>query len=61
MPGGKPAGVACIHLDEQYRCGIFGQPDRPEVCSSFKPNADVCGQTQAQALQIIGWWEAQTA
>ncbi|WP_415058417.1 YkgJ family cysteine cluster protein [Halopseudomonas sp.] len=61
MPNGKPAGVACIHLDAQYRCGIFGQSDRPAVCSSFQPNADVCGQTQAQALRIIGWWEAQTA
>ncbi|MGB8544503.1 MAG: YkgJ family cysteine cluster protein, partial [Azonexus sp.] len=28
---GKPAGVACRHLDAALRCAIFGQPGRP-VC-----------------------------
>ena len=29
MPEGKPAGVRCVHLDEQNRCAIFGRPERP--------------------------------
>lgn len=60
MPAGKPAGVVCVQLDEEYRCRIFGHPDRPAVCSGFKADAEVCGDSQAEALRIIGWWEAQT-
>tara|TARA_R110001599_G_scaffold57631_14_gene158731 strand:+ start:1443 stop:1628 length:186 start_codon:yes stop_codon:yes gene_type:complete len=60
MPGGKPAGVACIQLDDEYRCRIFGHPDRPAVCAGFKADQEVCGDTQVDALRIIGWWEAQT-
>ncbi len=60
MPKGKPAGVRCIHLDADARCGIFSSPDRPRVCADFHPAEDVCGNTAADALRIIGWWEAQT-
>lgn len=60
MPRGKPAGVACLQLDEEYRCRIFGHPERPAVCAGFKADAEVCGDSQADALRIIGWWEAQT-
>ncbi|WP_373184799.1 YkgJ family cysteine cluster protein [Halopseudomonas sp.] len=60
MPGGKPAGVVCINLDAEYRCRIFGHPDRPAVCAGFKADEEVCGDSQADALRMIGWWEAQT-
>ena len=30
---GKPAGVACVHLDAAYRCRLFGSPERPPCCS----------------------------
>ena len=36
LPNGKPAGVPCIHLDEELRCKIFGHLDRPETCQKFK-------------------------
>ncbi|MEI0618555.1 YkgJ family cysteine cluster protein, partial [Pseudomonas aeruginosa] len=29
MPAGKPAGVRCLHLDENHLCGLFGRPERP--------------------------------
>jgi len=61
MPSGKPAGVACIHLGEDRRCGIFFSPERPAVCSGFKAAPDVCGETAAQALEILTWWEQATA
>lgn len=55
MPGGKPAGVRCVQLDEANYCRIFGQPERPAVCSSLRPSAAMCGESSAQAL----FWLAQ--
>ncbi|WP_396432449.1 YkgJ family cysteine cluster protein [Limnohabitans sp.] len=43
MPKGKPAGLACVQLDEQRRCKIFGQPGRPAVCSQLQASPDMCG------------------
>lgn len=43
MPQGKPAGVACVQLDGQRRCRIFGQPERPAVCGQLRPSLDMCG------------------
>src|SRR5688572_22135576 len=37
MPNGKPAGVRCIHLTSDLRCALFGQPERPRVCSGLRP------------------------
>lgn len=53
MPHGKPAGVPCIQLDEQLRCRIFGQPDRPAVCASLRPNHDMCGADREAALTML--------
>ncbi|MBY6187552.1 YkgJ family cysteine cluster protein [Marinobacter hydrocarbonoclasticus] len=60
MPDGKPAGVRCIQLDERNLCKIFGQPGRPAVCSDFKPDADICGSTDAVALTVLTELEAAT-
>ena len=43
MPHGKPAGVACVQLDAQLRCKIFGQPERPAVCGQLQASVDMCG------------------
>ncbi|WP_416559877.1 YkgJ family cysteine cluster protein [Limnohabitans sp. yimb22184] len=48
MPGGKPAGVPCIQLDEQLRCKIFGQPERPAVCGQLQANVEMCGPLDDQ-------------
>lgn len=53
MPDGKPAGVPCVQLDDQYRCKIFGQPERPSVCDQFQPEAEVCGNDRQQAINLI--------
>ena len=50
MPEGKPAGVPCVQLDEQLRCRLFGQPERPAVCSSLRPTAEMCGYSAAAAM-----------
>jgi Fe-S-cluster containining protein len=53
MPNGKPAGVPCIHLDNQYRCRLFGKQERPKVCLGFQPEYLVCGDSREEALQIL--------
>lgn len=53
MPDGKPAGTACIHLTDDFRCDIFDHPDRPKVCSQFKAEELVCGRNREEALKIL--------
>ena len=61
MPEGKPAGVPCVQLDPWLGCKIFGQPERPAVCSSFRPMQDVCGSHRQEAVWLIGEMERLTA
>ncbi len=61
MPFGKPAGVRCIQLDEDDRCRLFGLPERPSVCCSLQPGADMCGDSREHALRWLGWLEERTA
>lgn len=53
MPGGKPAGIRCIHLDDDLRCRLFNDPSRPEVCNLFKPEPEFCGSNRSEALKIL--------
>ena len=57
----KPAGVRCLHLTPDNACAIFGHPDRPAVCSSLQPSAEMCGDNREQAMRWLGHIEAQTA
>jgi hypothetical protein len=61
MPNGKPAGVRCVQLTDDMRCAIFGMPERPAVCLSLRPHAEMCGDNREQALRWLGVLEAQTA
>ena len=60
MPAGKPAGVACVQLDARGRCKIFGQPQRPAVCASLQPAADMCGNSRQHAMHWLARLEAAT-
>jgi hypothetical protein len=60
MPAGKPAGVACVNLDESFACRLFGKPERPKLCEQFLPELLVCGDNREQALQIITVLEQST-
>jgi len=53
MPAGKPAGVRCIHLLDDYKCALFGDPSRPKVCSDYMAEPDFCGATREEALRIL--------
>ncbi len=60
MPGGKPAGVRCIHLDGDHRCRLFGRPERPEVCRRFQAEPEICGDSREAALRNLAALEAVT-
>ncbi|MEP4146778.1 MAG: YkgJ family cysteine cluster protein [Halioglobus sp.] len=53
MPNGKPAGVSCVHLNEQMGCHLFGDSRRPALCDDFKAEAAICGENREQALRIL--------
>jgi len=60
MPQGKPAGVACVQLDDALRCRLFGHPDRPAVCGSLRPHREMCGESAGQALLWLTRLERET-
>jgi len=60
MPNGKPAGQRCVNLTRDNRCALFGQPQRPKFCLSFRPSPDVCGDDAMEALRLIGDLELAT-
>lgn len=61
MPQGKASGERCIQLSvADNRCLIFGHPERPAVCASLQPAADMCGDSREQAMQWLGHLEAAT-
>ncbi|RTE64577.1 YkgJ family cysteine cluster protein [Amphritea opalescens] len=61
MPEGKPAGVPCANLDDEFNCTIWNTASFPPLCHKFQANIEHCGETQQQALTILSRWEQQTA
>lgn len=61
MPGGKPAGVRCVQLDEEERCRLFGRPERPAVCASLAPQPQMCGTSRGEALAWLAQLDRLTA
>jgi hypothetical protein len=60
MPRGKPAGVPCVQLAPDLRCRIFGQPERPAVCASLRPDAAMCGASRSEAMAYLTALETAT-
>jgi hypothetical protein len=54
MASGKPAGVRCVHLLDNYRCDIYTDPAKPQVCVDFKAEAEFCGKSREEAMEILG-------
>ena len=53
MPHGKPAGMPCVQLDDEYRCRLFGSPERPAFCASLRPQAEMCGDSRDAAMETL--------
>jgi hypothetical protein len=58
MPNGKPAGVKCIHLTNDFKCDIFTSIDRPPVCGQYKAEELFCGNSQKEAITILAGLES---
>lgn len=61
MPNGKAAGVRCVQLSADNRCLIFGKPERPTVCSSLRPMAEMCGNSAQEAMIYLTELEIASA
>lgn len=53
MPNGKPSGVRCVQLTDDYRCAIFESPERPKCCSGLRPSEEMCGNSREEALDYL--------
>ncbi len=60
MPHGKPAGMPCVQLGDDYRCRIFGHPDRLAVCATLAPGPAMCGPDREAAMDHLAWLEVAT-
>ncbi|HAF45213.1 MAG TPA: zinc/iron-chelating domain-containing protein [Gallionellaceae bacterium] len=60
MPNGKPAGVACVQLDDELCCKVFGQPQRPAFCGGLQPSAEMCGTSREEAMVWLSRLERAT-
>lgn len=60
MPHGKPAGVPCAQLTPEYRCAVFGRPERPAFCGGLQPSAEMCGPSREDALAWLTVLEHST-
>ena len=60
MPHGKPAGIPCVQLLPDYRCALFGRPERPACCLGLRPQETMCGQDRDAAMSYLHQLEHQT-
>ena len=60
MPHGKPAGIPCVQLLPDYRCALYGRPERPAVCASLRPTEEMCGDRREHALHYLTLLELAT-
>jgi Fe-S-cluster containining protein len=52
-PGGKPAGMRCIHLLGNLQCAIYNDTRKPKVCTDFKAEPEFCGSDREEAMKIL--------
>jgi hypothetical protein len=60
MPYGKPAGIPCVQLDEDFGCRLFGKPERPAFCASLRPLVSMCGVSRNEAMATLTSLEVAT-
>ncbi len=50
-----------MQLLADFRCALFGRPERPAVCVSLRPTEEMCGGDAEEALARLRGLEADTA
>jgi uncharacterized protein len=61
LPHGKPPGLPCPALTTEGLCSLYGLPERPQVCSSFRASLETCGSSREEALAYLAELERATA
>jgi hypothetical protein len=56
----KPAGIPCVQLTDDFRCALFGRPERPAFCASLRPTEEMCGAHRGEALAFLTRLEVAT-
>jgi hypothetical protein len=46
---------------DDFRCALFGKPERPAVCVSLRPTEEMCGANRADAMRRLDLLETATA
>lgn len=49
-----------MQLLQDYRCALFGKPERPAVCASVRTTEEMCHANRDEALQYLGRLEHAT-
>jgi hypothetical protein len=52
--------MPCAQLMDDYRCAVFGQPERPAVCRALRPEMNMCGETREHAIEWLDRLEQAT-
>ncbi len=60
MPHGKPAGIPCVQLTDDFGCAVFGKPERPAFCAGLRPHKEMCGTNRGEALEFLTRLETLT-
>jgi hypothetical protein len=50
-----------MQLLPDYRCALFGKPERPAICVSLRPTEEMCGTCRDQAMASLTELERLTA
>jgi hypothetical protein len=45
--------MPCVQLDDDYRCRLFGKPERPAFCASLRPSMEMCGGSREEAMERL--------
>lgn len=49
-----------MQLMKDFRCAIFGWPERPAFCVSLRPTEEMCGTTRDEAMTYLATLETAT-
>jgi hypothetical protein len=60
LPGGKPPGTRCPHLDSHHLCLIYNSKEKPEACTGWKPS-ELCGNSFQDAMGNLEEMEKKTS
>jgi hypothetical protein len=52
--------VRCIQLLPDFRCALFGRPERPAVCVSLRPDPTMCAANRDEAMDYLTALERAT-